>query len=86
MVFLPRRQFPEKPALVVELKWDQSARGAIAQIKEKQYCDSLADYKGKILLVGVNYEKKTKKHTCVIEELESKDMKKQTVQKTQRTY
>ena len=44
--------------------------GAIAQIKEKQYCDSLADYKGKILLVGVNYEKKTKKHTCVIEELE----------------
>lgn len=70
MVFLPRRQFPEKPALVVELKWDQSARGSIAQIKEKQYCDSLADYKGKILLVGVNYEKKTKKHTCVIEELE----------------
>lgn len=71
MVFLPRRQFPEKPALVVELKWDQSARGAIAQIKEKNYCSSLADYKGKILLVGVNYEKKTKEHTCVIEEMES---------------
>ena len=70
MVFLPRRQFPEKPALVVELKWDQSARGAIAQIKEKQYCDSLADYKGRSFWWVSTMRKKTKKHTCVIEELE----------------
>ena len=34
MVFLPRRQFPDKPALVVELKWNHSAEGALAQIKE----------------------------------------------------
>ena len=71
MVFLPRKQFPDKPAMVVELKWDQDAKGAIAQIKEKEYCASLTDYKGKILLVGISYEKKTRKHSCIIEELEA---------------
>ena len=68
MVFLPRKRFPEKPALVVELKWDQSAEGAIDQIKRKQYGKSLEEYRGKILLVGVNYDKETRHHTCVIEE------------------
>ncbi len=68
MVFLPRRKFPDKPAVVVELKWDKTAEGAIAQIKEKQYCRSLSEYQGNLLLVGVNYEKETRKHICVIEE------------------
>ena len=68
LVFIPRRKFQEKPALVVELKWDQSAEGAIAQIGKKEYCASLEEYKGNILLVGVNYDKKTKEHNCVIEE------------------
>ena len=67
-VFIPRKKFQEKPALVVELKWDKSAEGAIEQIKKKEYCKSLEEYKGNILLVGVNYNKKTKKHECVIEE------------------
>ncbi|MBQ2117351.1 MAG: AAA family ATPase [Lachnospiraceae bacterium] len=68
MVYLPRKKFPEKPALVVELKWDKTAKGAIAQIKEKQYCKSLEEYRGNILLVGVNYDKDTREHTCVIED------------------
>ena len=48
--------------------WNQSAQGALEQIKSKEYCRSLSDYQGDILLVGVNYDKKTKEHTCVIEE------------------
>ena len=44
MVFIPRKKFPDKPALVVELKWDKSAKGAISQIKQKQYCKSLEEY------------------------------------------
>lgn len=68
MVYLPRKKFQEKPALVVELKWDRSAEGAIEQIKNKQYCKSLEEYQGNILLVGVNYDKNTRKHECVIEE------------------
>ncbi len=68
MVFLPRKNFTDKPALIVELKWNKSAEGAIAQIKDKNYCHALKDYSGKILLVGINYDKRTKKHSCAIEE------------------
>ena len=68
MVYLPRKKFEDKPALVVELKWDKSAKGAIAQIKNKQYCKSLEEYTGNILLVGINYDKDTREHECVIEE------------------
>ena len=56
------------PALVVELKWNQSADTALKQIKEKKYTESLAEYAGSLLLVGINYDKKTKEHVCVIEE------------------
>lgn len=68
MVYVPRKKFPEKPALVVELKYAQNVQGAIAQIREKQYCRSLEEYQGNILLVGINYDKSTKIHECVIEE------------------
>ena len=68
MVFLPRKNFTDKPALIVELKWNKSTEGAIAQIKDKNYCHALKDYSGKILLVGINYDKRTKKHSCAIEE------------------
>ena len=68
LVFIPRKKFQEKPALVVELKWDKMVEGAINQIKKKEYCQILEEYKGNILLVGVNYNKKTKVHECMIEE------------------
>ena len=51
----------------MELKWNQNAETALKQIKQKEYCDSLRDYHGNILLVGVNYNKKTKEHRCKIE-------------------
>ena len=68
LVFIPRSQFPDKPALIVELKWDKSAAGAIQQIKEKKYFQSLENYHGNMLLVGINYNKRSKVHTCVIEQ------------------
>lgn len=37
MVYLPKQE-RSVPALVVELKWDQPAEGAIAQIKKKRVC------------------------------------------------
>ena len=67
LVFLPRKKFQEKPALVVELKWDKSAEGALEQVRKKEYCRSLEEYQGGLLLVGVNYDKKTKEHSCKIE-------------------
>ena len=68
LAFLPRPQHAEKPALVVELKWDRTAQTAIRQIKEKEYAGALADYAGEVLLVGVSYDKKTRQHEAVIEE------------------
>ena len=70
MVFLPRSNNPEKPALIVELKWDNSAKGAISQIKERQYIKGLDGYTGTVFLVGINYNKETKTHECIIETIE----------------
>lgn len=69
MVFLPKRS-SLNPALILELKWDKTARGAISQIKNKKYVSALKKYKGNILLVGISYEKKSKKHQCRIEKYE----------------
>lgn len=69
IVFLPRK-YSDKPAMIVELKYNQSAEGAISQIKDKKYVNVFHGYEGKILLVGINYDKETKKHSCVIEEWE----------------
>lgn len=63
------KKFSNKPPIIVELKWDVLAEGAISQIKDKQYAGALADYKGEILLVGINYDKKSKLHQCIIERL-----------------
>lgn len=64
---IPRRLHLDKPAVVIELKWNQDARGAISQIKDRNYVDALEDYEGNLLLAGISYDRKTKRHTCVIE-------------------
>lgn len=69
MVFLPKRT-SLKPALVLELKWDKTAEGAISQINKKEYTSALKEYKGNIFLVGISYEKKNKKHQCRIKKVE----------------
>ena len=66
VVYLPRKG-SDKPALLIELKWDKTSEGAIAQIKSNQYVQGIQDYGGEILLVGINYDSKSKKHECVIE-------------------
>lgn len=67
-VFLPKPEYlQEYPALVVELKWKKSAQTAVQQIKDKKYPVSIENYTGDILLVGINYDTKTKEHLCVIE-------------------
>lgn len=69
IVLVPRRNV-DKPALVVELKYDKLAETAIEQIKEKRYIDALKDYVGEVVLVGINYNKRTKRHDCIIERVQ----------------
>ena len=66
MVFIPK---DDKPAMIVELKWDHEAETAIDQIKEKKYPKGLEEYRDNLLIVGISYDKKTKKHSCRIEEV-----------------
>ena len=65
VVFIP--YVPGIPAMIIELKHNKCAESALDQIKEKKYFDSLKDYKGGLLFVGVNYDEKEKTHTCRIE-------------------
>lgn len=66
-LMIPRRK--GIPGIIVELKYDQSPEDAIEQIKQKQYVKKLEHTAEKVLLTGINYCKKTKKHQCRIEEL-----------------
>ena len=61
--------YRDKPAMIIELKWNQEVKTAIDQIKEKKYPKGLEKYKDHLLIVGISYDKNTKKHTCLIEEM-----------------
>ena len=74
IVYLPAPKYPDKPALLIELKYEKTAGGAIEQIRERSYPDRLEHYKGNILMVGINYDRDVssgepgfKHHSCVIE-------------------
>lgn len=69
LVFWPRKG-SEKPLMIVELKWNKKVEGAIAQIKKNHYVQAIERYGGEILLVGINYDVKSKKHECLIEKYE----------------
>lgn len=66
LVLIPRKHV-DKPAIVLELKYNQDVTAAIDQIKHKKYMGKIEEYTGEILLVGINYDKKKKIHTCAIE-------------------
>jgi hypothetical protein len=66
VVYLPKKD-SGLPIMLIELKWNKTAEGAIAQIKEKKYPQALEGFGSDILLVGINYDEKSKKHSCRIE-------------------
>ena len=68
LILEPRADYLGKyPAMVVELKWNRTAQDAINQIKDRHYQEALDQYRGDVLLVGINYDEKSKKHDCIIE-------------------
>jgi len=73
VVYLPSPAYPDKPALLIELKYEKTAETALSQITCQRYPDRLQHYKGNILLVAVNYDREIrsgnadfKHHTCII--------------------
>ena len=73
-VFVPKPEYKaDYPALIVELKWNQNVSTALNQVKDKKYVSSILNYTGDILLVGINYDKSSKKHDCLIESYSKQD-------------
>jgi hypothetical protein len=68
VVYLPKKG-SDLPIMVVELKWNRTAEGAIAQIKNRNYPKVFEDFGSDILLVGINYDEKSRKHSCLIEKM-----------------
>ncbi|MCD7745416.1 MAG: ATP-binding protein [Lachnospiraceae bacterium] len=68
LVFVPDRNC-STPAMIVELKWNKSVTTALDQIRRQNYTACLERYTGELLLVGVNYDKNSKEHTCKIEKI-----------------
>ena len=66
IVLIPRSNV-SLPAIILELKCDKNASSAISQIKEKNYKGIVSEYTGDIILVSINYDKKSKRHSCKIE-------------------
>ena len=73
IMFIPKHNVDTAvyPPMVIELKWDQTAETAIRQIRDRNYPEKLKGFE-KILLVGINYDKDSKKHECIIEEYQTK--------------
>ena len=74
LAYIPSPQYSDKPALLIELKYEKNSTTAIEQIKRRNYPDRLLHYKGNIIMVGINYNKEPgrngsqfKHHSCKIE-------------------
>ena len=65
MAFIPYK--PNIPAMLVELKANGTVSTALDQIKERRYFAGLEKHQGNTLLIGISYDKTTKKHECSIE-------------------
>ncbi len=66
LVLMPRKNVTT-PAIIVELKYNDTTGTAIDQIHRRNYPKKVAEYTGDILLVAVSYDRKTKEHQCEIE-------------------
>ncbi len=58
------------PGIIIELKYNKSAADGILQIEQRNYQQAFAEHVKQVLLVAVNYDKKTKKHLCRIKKAE----------------
>ena len=66
-IFYPNDK--SKHAFILELKKNATPEEALKQIKEKRYADSLKDYTGQKLAVGISYDSKLKNHKIKIEDI-----------------
>ena len=71
LLYVPK--LPGKPAMLIELKYNQNANTALEQILRQKYPARLEKYKGNLILVGINYSHSAspttpdfKHHSCKV--------------------
>ena len=68
IVYLQKAEYSKSaPALIIELNFNKSASKALEQIKERNYLDKVREYSSKVMMLGISYDAKSKKHEYVIE-------------------
>lgn len=72
--FIPNEEIrSEFTSAIKRRKWNQTADTAIRQIKDRKYVKAVENYTGKVLLIGISYDKKKAKHQCTIERFSLED-------------
>ena len=73
-IFYP--QYQGEDCLILELKVNATPKEAIRQIKDRRYALRFAGklgeerrYAGRVLAVGISYDRASKKHACEVEVL-----------------
>ena len=67
VVLIPYKPKKSDPAIVVELKVEGTVKTGIGQIRKREYPKSLKHCENNLILVSISYDKKTKKHSAVVE-------------------
>ena len=70
LVLIPLASAPAgTPGVIIELKYDATADEALAQVRERGYGRALEGLaaEGNVVLCGIAYDPKTKRHACLIE-------------------
>ena len=74
VVYLPSPRYSDKPAMLIELKYENDVKTAADQIRERDYPQRLEHYKDNLLLISIDYRKEIgshtegfKHHSCVID-------------------
>ena len=75
VVYLPSPKYPDKPAMLIELKYEKNVKTAADQIRGRNYPQRLEHYKDHLLLISIDYRKEIdshtegfKHHSCMIDE------------------
>ena len=68
LIYTPLHPDGKYPPMIVELKQHSTPSNALKQIESKEYFHAFDFYKGKVIFVGINYDKDTKTHECEVKE------------------
>ncbi len=68
LIYTPLHFDGKYPPMIIELKQNSTPSNALKQIESKEYFHAFDFYHGKVVFVGINYDKDDKIHECEVKE------------------